>query len=104
MLYIIDFVNSDNWIGKIRSKSTRLQPVFIKKKKCVVIKNHISSYDILRRSINCVYDWLCSFVLRKGFVIKCALLVNLVIGNSNQVFSDGISNSRKVHKYSQQND
>ena len=36
-----DFINSDDWIGKITSKSVRLEPVFIRKKISKLIKKQI---------------------------------------------------------------
>ena len=63
-----DFVNSNHYIGKITSKSIRLQPVFIPKK-FEVNKKQIFSSEKRRNLGN------YSLVLRRGFLIQCAMVL-----------------------------
>ena len=51
-----DFVNSDDCIGKITSKSARLQLFFIKKKFEVIKKKKISSEKMIN-SGNFIHDY-----------------------------------------------
>ena len=56
-----DFENSDDSIGKITSKSIRLQPVFIQKNNLKQIKKQIFSGGKLKNSDNYIYHYAHSF-------------------------------------------
>ena len=58
---ISGFVNSADWIGKITSKSIRLQRVFIEKRGFEVDKKRFFSSEKKINSSNCIYDYAHSF-------------------------------------------
>ena len=55
-----DFINPDDCIGIMTSKSIRLQPVFIFKKNVSYYKKNIMKK--IRNSGNCIYDYAHSFL------------------------------------------
>ena len=55
-----DFVNFDDYIGKIISKCIRLKPVFIQKR-FEVIKIQIFFNEKMKNSGNYIYDYTHSF-------------------------------------------
>ena len=57
---------------KITSKSVRPWPVFFLKKYLNLIFFLIISNENIRYSGNYMYIWLCSLVLCRGFLIRCA--------------------------------
>ena len=71
-----DFVNSVDCVGKITSKSVRLQPVFIQKR-FEVNKKQILSSEKMTNAGDCNL-WLYSLVLQRVFIIQSALLINKI--------------------------
>ena len=69
-----DFVNSDDPIGKITSKSIRLHPVFIQKKILSLEKTDFFLVKKMRNSGICIYDYAHSF-FGEDFLIQCAVLI-----------------------------
>ena len=55
-----DFINPDDYMKKMTSKSTRLYPVFIQTKICI-LKKRITSSEKMRNSGNYIYDYDHSF-------------------------------------------
>ena len=56
-----DFINYDDSVGKMTSKSIRLYPVFIKKS-FNLIKKGIISGEKMKNSGNYIYDYAHSFI------------------------------------------
>ena len=58
-----DFLNFDDCIGKITSKSIRLQPVLIKKLRFEDDEKQIFSSEKMRNPDNYIYDDAYSFIV-----------------------------------------
>ena len=61
-----------------------IYPVSIFKKELNLVKQEIISSEKIRYSGNYIYLWLCSLVLRKGFLIQAAILVIYIYIEANR--------------------
>ena len=73
---LCDYVNSDDFIGKITYKSNQTTTSF--HSKIVFEVNTFFFFSEKNYKFRLLYLWLCPLVFRRGFLIQCAILLVLL--------------------------